>query len=67
MTTEWEKHEVIWYQTWNSFGDIIFAQQWSEAKAHPTLRVCTFYCPIPAPAEFGHWIMPDKHGHWVTY
>ena len=57
----------MWYQTWNSFGDIIFAQQWSEAKAHPTLRVCTFYCPIDV-EEDGYWITLDAQiGHWVTY
>ena len=58
----------MWYQTYNSFGEIVFAKQWSEDKAHPTLIAYCFYCPIPIPdAEFERFAEADGNGHWFFY
>ena len=60
----------MWYQTYNNFGEIVFAKQWSEDKAHPTLTAHCFYCRAPIPdsePEFERFTESDGNGHWVFY
>ena len=46
-----ELNTEAFYQTYNSFGEIIFRKTWSLYKAHPTLQLTTFF----------------SHDHWVFY
>ena len=62
----------MWYQSFNTFGEIVFRKQWAEKVAHPTLRSECFWCDITLPNhiedEIKRWTQPDEHeGHWVFY
>ena len=40
----------MWYQSWNSFGEIVFVERWPESQAHPTLSLYAFWC-------LGEWVI----------